>query len=280
MPSSSPTTSDCSFLEPCKVDKKGKKNPEYQMCMYDSSKEEYKDVCQSVEKLDEDLAKGDSLAKCGQCFTLGVNVIPTEETSCSTGVVEACGVKKNVAMHPMCMWDATKKGDAAPTTVCQNESDLQKDIKKGHILVHCGSCDNTNFFDGYFPIPFPEDVVSTNTGKSKKSSTKNSNKSQSVDEELEGDEDEDGGDDADVLEIGEVTTTAADQEEGVPVDILSCDWESMSTCGTKNNNKKYPVCLWDTSKGEETSKCVTVSKLEYYMGKGDELLSCEGYCST
>ena len=245
--------------------------------MYDSSKDEYKDVCQSVEKLDEDIAKGDSLAKCGQCFTLGVNVIPTGETSCSTGVVESCGIKKNVAQYPMCMFDA-KKGDKAPKTECQNDSDLQKDIKKGQVLVHCGSCETTNFFEGYFPIDI--NVVSTKKGKKVAATYTN------VEEEPE-DADEDDEADGDVdagLEIGDITITAADdqedEDEGVPpVDISSCDWNSLSTCGGKKKNKKYPVCLWDTTKGEETSKCLTVSKLENYMGKGDVLLSCEGYCS-
>ena len=265
MPSSSPTTSDCSFLEPCEVDKKGKKPPKFQMCMYDASKDEYKDTCQTVDDLEEDLAKGDGdyVAKCGNCYTLGVNILPTGDDDCA-GIVESCGVKNGVGMYPMCMWDA-KKGDAAPTTTCQNESQLQKDIKKGHILVHCGSCDDTDFFEGYFPSPYDDiDILSkTNTGKSKKgSTTKKTNKSK-LDEV-----------DVGVVEFGEEIAP-----ERVQVDISSCDWESTSTCGTKNNSKEYPVCLWDTSKGKETSKCVTLSKLEYYMGKGDELLSCEGYCS-
>ena len=246
MPSSSPTSSDCSFLEPCEVNKNGAEK--FQMCMWEASKNKYKDTCQSIEKLEEYLDKGDGLAKCGECYSLGVNVIPATkaEEDCSA-FVQSCGVKNNVVKYPMCMWDV-KKGDE-PTTKCQSDAQLQKYKKKGQVLVHCGSCDNSNFFEGYFPLP---DGSSTNG----KTSTKKSKKYEDEDVEIE--------------------VKTAPRES---VDVSSCDWKVLSACGKeKKGAKKYPVCLWDPKKEEEKSKCTTVSKLEYYMGKGDELLSCEGYC--
>ena len=51
------------------------------------------------------------------------------------------------------MWDP-KKDKYAPKTKCQTQAYLQKYQKKGQLLLHCcGSCEDTNFFEGYFELP-------------------------------------------------------------------------------------------------------------------------------
>ena len=62
----------------------------------------------------------------------------------------------------------------------------------------------------------------------------------------------------------------------------SCDWKTMDTCNkgketNENVNENYfPMCIWDDSKGDVTTKCQKVYKLDN-LKPNDYLAGC-GYC--
>ena len=135
---------------------------------------EYKDKCHSIEKLEDYLEKGHVIAKCGKCYSLD-NITPatTAEEDCSAiDSLESCGEKDNMLEYPMCLWDSNK--EYAPKTKCQNELQLKKYQEKGHVLVYCGSCEDTDFFEGFFPLPEKEEEEGSKSKKTTKKSQKDS----------------------------------------------------------------------------------------------------------
>ena len=199
---------------------------------------EYKDKCHSIEKLEDYLEKGHVIAKCGKCYSLD-NITPatTAEEDCSAiDSLESCGEKDNMLEYPMCMWDSNK--EYAPKTKCQNELQLKKYQEKGHVLVYCGSCEDTDFFEGFFPLP--EEEEEEEGSKSKKTTNKSQKDSVKVTTKKSQK-------DSDKVTTKKSQKSSKEDEEETTKEVLdteSCDWDSMTACGVKKNGTpKYDVCL-------------------------------------
>ena len=151
------------------------------MCIYDWSKDEVKDKCQTIEKLEEQLAKGDEFIKCGDCYGDFNIYSRTSSTDCSDKV--PCGEKDGEYEYPTCIWDDSKK---KPKSECWTSSKLMDELNKhdDDILIDCKFCDEVNLFEGYgweapaAPTPPPKvgtcdwDLMDTcdDSGKKKESS--------------------------------------------------------------------------------------------------------------
>ena len=208
--------------------------------MYDASNDKVKDKCQTVERLERDLSKGDELVKCGPCYgDFNIYMRPDNIDQCSgnddrTGtMVVPCGTDKKTGelKYPMCMWDASKR---EPKSECETVSKVEYDLaksrskKKGDddvdMLLDCGFCDDLNLFEEYWE-PFPRKLPA--------------------------------------------------EIDGCDWDIMdTCTDDGKSATGKDDNY--YPMCIWDDKKGEGKSKCEKVSKLNS-MKKHEYLVGC-GYC--
>ena len=135
--------------------------------MYDASKDEAKDECQTVEQLEKNLSKNanDEVIKCGACYgDFNIFTRPNDINECFGDVgglvVVPCGTDKDGELkYPTCIWDGSKR---RPDSKCETRTKLIQDLDKkkddGDILLDCGFCDELNLFEEYWepPVPPPE----------------------------------------------------------------------------------------------------------------------------
>ena len=128
------------------------------MCMYDTSKQEVKEKCQTVGKLQESLSKegeddADELIKCGACYDESNIYSRIDDASECTIRNAYCKEGDNDEDHeyPICIWDVSKE---EKKDRCEKLSKIVEYLADGgvdgDILLDCGSCDDLNLFEPYW----------------------------------------------------------------------------------------------------------------------------------
>ena len=193
----------------------------------------------------------------------------------------------------MCMYD--RSADKAEDK-CQTVEDFERDLAKGDELIKCGGCYGTfNIFPRVDDVDecsaVGTDVIPCGTEKkngewkypmciwdASKNEPKSKCETLSKMEYHLTKKSEKGEDDM-LLACGFCDKINFFEKYGwkppvPPAEIDGCDWDTMDTC--KDQDNRYPMCIWDDKKRERKSKCEKVSKLNSM--KSDEYLVGCGYC--